>query len=224
MPVYYDFQTYPWIDPGASNSTARNGIQDQGRLNYLLYLGMTGPGPAGAPMINRDGRYLPVEGNWTNGRDPSGAGRRCEYGSFVLSRKKFVDAFLLPKFDKINRMVNVKLRDLKADIEAHGVMFNYSRSITVATGEGVTSLEPEIGDHPFRFKDPGHEDHPFPNVSMEHEFGKLPSNHLQWHWSFQNQSLKEHNSDRGWNFLYKVEHWGRAESETDSRWPFRERD
>lgn len=78
MPISYDFQTYPWIDSQVSNSKLHNGAQDEGRLNYLLYLGMTGS----------DLGLLPI-----------------------------LDAFLLPKLDKINYMANVKLCDLKADIE-----------------------------------------------------------------------------------------------------------
>lgn len=110
---------YPWIDPSDPHYKEYNGSDGNGRLNYLLYLEMTGNEDGTVSKASKDGRFLKEMGNWTDGRNP-GKDPRSKFGTFMLTEKKFLEEYLLPKFDKINRMVKIDLSDLKAEVYTEG--------------------------------------------------------------------------------------------------------
>jgi hypothetical protein len=112
MPVDCRFQTYPWKDSSNPKYQEYNGTDGNCRLNYLLHLEMTANEDGTVPKIDQDRRFLKEVGNWTDGTKP-GIEPMCKFGSFVLTERKFLDGYLLPKFDKMNRMVKVDLSNLE---------------------------------------------------------------------------------------------------------------
>jgi hypothetical protein len=203
MPVDCRFQMYPWKDLNDPNYKEYNGIEGNGRFNYLLYLEMTGNKDGTVPEIVDKGRYLEEIGNWTDGRNP-GKDPSSKFGTFMLTEKKFLEEFLLPKFDKMNRMVKIDLSDLKAEVYTKGLYSYFPRDIQLAIGAGVHA-GPDDGDAQYRFqKIPAPKDMSFPT--------QLPSDALKWYWTFIDDEMKAHNSDRYLNFGYKAEHWGEAKS------------
>ncbi|PGH16369.1 hypothetical protein AJ80_05219 [Polytolypa hystricis UAMH7299] len=100
VPSDVRFQTYPYHD---SEGHTETGLSGKGQLNYLLYLEMT---DNNTPPVGPDEFLPPDGGNWANGTDPNKDGIE-EFGTYVLSRKNFVETWLLPKMRKLNRMMNV---------------------------------------------------------------------------------------------------------------------
>lgn len=85
MPVDCRFQTYPWMDPNDPNYKEYNGNDGKGRLNYLLYLEMTGNSDGTTPEVKKEGRFLEHGGNWTDGTQP-GKDAGSKFGTYVKSR------------------------------------------------------------------------------------------------------------------------------------------
>ena len=214
MPIDCRFQTYPWMDPNDSNYKEYNGIDGNGRLNYLLYLEMTGNNDGTKPEVKQEGRFLKGVGNWTDGRNPSpGPDRRSMFGTFMLTHQKFLTEFLLPKFDKMNRMVKMDLSDLKAEVYTKGLYSYFSRDVKIAIGAGVKEGY-DAGDAAYRF---------LKASTIEQMITKLipagvwfdtplPTNALVWYWYFIDEPMNKHSEDRYLNIGYNAEHWGRTAS------------
>lgn len=211
MPVDCRFQMYPWKDPNDPNYREYNGFDGNGRLNYLLYLEMTGNADNKVPEVKQEGRFLQEVGNWTDGTKP-GVDPRSQFGTFMLTSQKFIDEFLLPKFDKMNRMVKTDLENLKADCRTSGLYSYFDRNIDILIGAGAKSeFDPE--DAKYRFgKDLNIGGLSLSNASNMFFPTQLPSNAITWFWSFKDNDMKVHNSDRYLNIGYKAEHWGEATS------------
>ncbi|KAL9106678.1 MAG: hypothetical protein Q9227_008330 [Pyrenula ochraceoflavens] len=211
MPVDCRFQTYPWKEPGNSNYQEINSIDGNGRLNYLLYLEMTGNYDGTKTEVQQDGRFLKEVGNWTDGRTP-GTDPPGKFGTFMLTYQKFWNEFLLPKFDKMNRLVMVDLKSIKAGVYTKGLYSYFSRDLSIAIGEGVTSSY-DAKDKDFRF---GKEDSSGINNILKALPANLffpstmPTNALVWYWHFIDTPISDHNTDRYLDIGYKCEHWGNA--------------
>ncbi len=204
MPVDCRFQMYPWMDSSDPLYEEYNGIGGNGRLNYLLYLEMTGNEDGTVSKASKDGRYLKEMGNWTDGRSP-GQEPRSKFGTFMLTEKKFLEEYLLPKFDKMNRMVKIDLSDLKADVRTEGLYSYFPHDIKLAIGAGVhAGPDPIDAQYRFQKKPAPPEGMSFPTV--------LPSNAMTWYWTFIDDEMKVHKYDRYLNIGYKAEHWGEATS------------
>jgi hypothetical protein len=220
---------YPWIDPDHPDTYKPFvGINGNGRLNYLLYLEMTGNQDGSISKVNTDlhERFLsPKLGNWTEGRSP-GKDPPTQFGTFLLTHRKFINEFLVPKFDKMNRMVKIDLSNLKAGVRTEGLTAYFSRDVDIAIGEGVKPGY-DKGDDAYRFKtwddfmnmvnakrDPLQRMGGFLTALATMKFPTvLPSNALRWYWCFTDDIMSEHNEERFLSIGYKAEHWGKAFSE-----------
>jgi hypothetical protein len=129
----------------------------------------------------------------------------------VLSGRRFINDFLLPKFDKINRMVEVRVGHIGADVMVSGWFFRLDRNITVTVGEGVRSMAREAGDEQYRFKPSGHQGDRYGSVTSDREFGTLPNDHLQWYWNFSDYRRNPPQRDKG-RLGFEVKHLGEVES------------
>lgn len=70
-----------------------------------------------------DGEFLPADnGNWTNGTDPSTQGIE-EFGTYILSRKNFLETWLLPKMNKLNRMMSASYYSV--EMHFHGNLIEW---------------------------------------------------------------------------------------------------
>jgi hypothetical protein len=212
MPVDCRFQMYPWTDPNDPNHAEVNSYGGKGQLNYLLYLEMTGNKDGTTPVVQQEGRFLKEVGNWTDGRTP-GTDAPSKFGTFVLTKKKFLDEYLLPKFDKMNRMVKVDLKNLQADVYTDGLKVFFPRNVHIDIGAGFTT-EPDPTDADFRFVAGNN----FGGIARADILLKavfpttLSADALTWYWSFEDEPMKVHNTDRVLNIFYKCEHWGEASS------------
>ncbi|KAF7557531.1 hypothetical protein G7Z17_g513 [Cylindrodendrum hubeiense] len=108
-PNEIQYQTYPWVDPGAANFQPSSGIKGNQRLNYLLYCETTGNRKL--PPI--DQRFLPRNGNWTDGRldnlPDEAQPESTEFGAFHMARRNFFDGYLLKKLRQLNHILNPSL-------------------------------------------------------------------------------------------------------------------
>ena len=213
MPVDCRFQIYPWKDPNDPSYQEYNGIDGNGRLNYLLYLEMTGNNDGSIPEVGQEGRFLTEVGNWTDGRNP-GAGKdpSSQFGTFILTHQKLLEEFLLPKFDKMNRSVKTDLSGLKAEVHTKGFYSYFKRDVRIEIGAGVaTGFEPMDANYPFT------RDQSLDNIMRFMPSSlvfptRLPSNALTWYWQFKDEPMSQHNPDRYLGFMYNAEHWGQAAS------------
>jgi hypothetical protein len=211
MPVDCRFQMYPWTDPNDPTHAEVNSYDGRGQLNYLLYLEMTGNKDGTTPVVQQEGRFLKEVGNWTDGRTP-GTDAPSKFGSFVLTKKKFLDEYLLPKFDKMNRMVKVDLKNLQADVLTDDFVVKFTRNVHIDIGAGF-STEPDPTDANFRFAAGTNFTGNVGSLIMRAMFPTtLSPDALTWYWSFQDEPMKVHNTDRYLGFLYKCEHWGDTSS------------
>lgn len=209
MPVDCRFQMYPWTDPNDPNHAEVNSYDGRGQLNYLLYLEMTGNKDGTAPVVEQEGRFLKEVGNWTDGRSPK-TDAPSKFGTFVLTKKKFLDEYLLPKFDKMNRMVKVDLSGLQADVHTDNLTVYFPRNVHIDIGAGF-SIQPDPADANFRFV----KGNMFGGAGILEQAvfpSPLSTKALTWYWGFQDEPMSVHNTDRIWNIFYKCEHWGRASS------------
>jgi hypothetical protein len=203
---------YPWTDPNDPNHVEVNSYNGRGQLNYLLYLEMTGNKDGTTPVVQQEGRFLKELGNWTDGRTP-GTDAPSKFGTFVLTKKKFLDEYLLPKFDKMNRMVKIDLSNLQADVHTDGFVARFARNIHIDIGAGF-STAPDPADANFRFvAGDNFKSMPGGDMIMKAMFPTtLSADALTWYWSFRDEPMRVHNTDRILNILYKCEHWGEADS------------
>lgn len=144
----------------------------------------------------------------------------------MLTHQKFMNEYLLPKFDKINRMVTVNISDLKADVTTKGFWSGFSRGCSLKIGDDASPNSDE-GDAKYRFT----KTNPFgePNSSfLESLVGvkgdptakvwsypfetTLSRNAVTWYTCFKEEPIKVHKTDKYLDFLYKAEHWGEAQS------------
>lgn len=199
------------MDPNQASYEEYNGIDGNGRLNYLLYLEMTGNDDGSVPEMKPEGRFLREVGNWTDGRRP-GEDPRSQFGTFMLTHQKFLDEYLLPKFDKMNRMVKIDLSNLKATVRTDGNHAYFDRDIDVVIGAGVTSgLDKD--DAQYRFTKGTNFSQAMTGILSGQSFPTvLPPNALTWYWSFNDEPMDQHREDRYFGILYKAEHWGKASS------------
>jgi hypothetical protein len=200
------------MDPNQANYKEYNGIDGNGRLNYLLYLEMTGNDDGSVPEVKQEGRFLKEVGNWTDGRIP-GQDPRSQFGTFMLTHQKFLDEYLIPKFDKMNRMVKIDLSNLKATVETKGFSAYIDRDIEVAIGAGVHS-DVDEGDAKYRFSKGGSIELKVQgSVASGLDFPTtLPPNALKWYLYFIDEDMHQHDDDRFIHIGYKAERWGDASS------------
>lgn len=193
------------MDPNQAKYEEYNGIDGNGRLNYLLYLEMTGNDDGSVPKVEPEGRFLKEVGNWTDGRIP-GQDPRSQFGTFMLTHRKFLDEYLLPKFDKMNRMVKIDLTGLKATIRTVSKIAYWSRDVTVVIGAGVQPGTVK-DDAEYRFmKGTSSSQAMTGTLSGESYPTLLPANALTWYWSFHDEPEDKHGEDRFFGILYKTEH------------------
>ncbi|KAK2758179.1 hypothetical protein FQN54_004023 [Arachnomyces sp. PD_36] len=129
LPTDVRFQTYPYRDTNHESITS---IDGNGRLNYILYLEMTD----NDPPPNGDDEFLsPNNGNWTNGTDPSRDGI-AEFGTWVLSRRKFLDTWFVPRLNKLNRMMNTAFVDPTMSFNANLVLWSTTFNFPLLVGDG----------------------------------------------------------------------------------------
>ncbi|KAL2679040.1 hypothetical protein Neosp_009796 [[Neocosmospora] mangrovei] len=99
-PHKIQYQTYPWVDPGAMEFKPSSGFIGNQRLNYMLYCETTNK--RDLPPIHQ--RSLERLGNWTDGRlEADKNSENCEFGSFHMARENFFDGYLLKHLRFLNR-------------------------------------------------------------------------------------------------------------------------
>ena len=82
-----------------------------------------------------DDEFLPPNhGNWTNGTDPSKDGIE-EFGTYVLSRQKFFEAWFVPKMRKINRMMSGLIHSPKMSFDADPTQYATAFRFPVLVGD-----------------------------------------------------------------------------------------
>jgi hypothetical protein len=90
-PYKVQYQSYPWIDPGAFELKPTSGLTGNSRLNYLLYCETTGTNELN-PIGNR---FLPFKGNFMDGRLEATSNPESEdFGAFHMNRRNFFDGYL----------------------------------------------------------------------------------------------------------------------------------
>jgi hypothetical protein len=204
---------YPWTDPNDPTRKEVNSYDGNGQLNYLLYLEMTGNKDGVTPVSIPTVRFLEESGNWTDGRDPERE-PMSKFGNFMLTKKKFLDDYLLPKFDRLNCMVKIDLSDLKADVWTEAITSHFSRDIRIAIGEGLQKLKESPQDQSYRFKPETDFNRQMGNLLFGAVFQtQLSPNALNWYWAFKDEPMRVHNDSRYKLIVYKCEHWGEADSQ-----------
>lgn len=205
------FQTYPWTDTnGQSPLPALTG---DARLNYLCYLETVGTNtPPPFKDIKDPSKIpvLPVNGNWTDGRDPT-KDPAPTFSTFKLSKKCFLEDYFIPKLENLNRLMEFRFIDASMRVYWDGLYLGSSRRTVMDIGSTYTG-ENVASDPAYRFN----ERTPIPYPDEPEESKKffsewftpstpLPKGTLQWFWSSKS-SL--HKNDRGgsgadaWNHCY----------------------
>ncbi|KAK3294865.1 uncharacterized protein B0H64DRAFT_196991 [Chaetomium fimeti] len=148
QPTALRFQTYPWRDPAKPDDQATTGLTGNAALNYLLYLEMTD----GHPVPVLEAATLPYKGNWTEGRLDSGANAASvDFGTFAMSGKNFLEAYLLPKLRHLNKIMEPRVKDLDVTLYWDGwPSFRYNWNCGVRVGYNVDRLD--ANDPVFDFK------------------------------------------------------------------------
>lgn len=129
VPTALRFQTYPWSENNVPVSPSFDGT---GLLNYYLYLEMTN----GRPLPIGNNEFLNVNGNWTNNPDPNN-GSLADFATFVLRRERFVDQWLLPQLNKLNRMMNGRIQSPWLQFNGNITRWWLSFSMPVLIGANV---------------------------------------------------------------------------------------
>ena len=103
--------TYPWLDPGAFEPKPTHGLTGNSRLNYFLYAETTNK----RELPPTDKRFINYKGNFTDGRIEKDAKPESgDFGSFVMGRRNFFDGYLLKKLQKVNKVFEPTMTEVKA--------------------------------------------------------------------------------------------------------------
>jgi hypothetical protein len=113
------FQTYPWAGVPPNNQPT-SGLTGNSVLNYLCYLEMTDKRapPTGVAT------FLPIVGNWTDG-DTSNVSS-MDLGTFCLSKRNFLDRWLLPKLRAMNQIMEPTVTKIPVSCRVDGLWMYYS--------------------------------------------------------------------------------------------------
>ncbi|KAF1836074.1 hypothetical protein BDW02DRAFT_578241 [Decorospora gaudefroyi] len=103
-------QTYGYTDP-ATNAFVSHGIP-KGNLNCLLYLETLGQNHPPAP--ESDGSVLHTSnGNFTEGGDYYTSESKSKFGTYMLSRKVFLEGYFLRQLTQFNRLMHLNIVERK---------------------------------------------------------------------------------------------------------------
>lgn len=120
LPTDVKFQSYPWIGKPPNNQPI-SGLTGNAVLNYLCYLEMTDNRP---PPTDLSATYLKIDGNWTDG-DTSNVSS-MDLGTFCLSKRNFLDRWLLPKLRAMNQIMEPTVKTIPVSCKVDGVWLYYS--------------------------------------------------------------------------------------------------
>ncbi|KAK1774876.1 hypothetical protein QBC45DRAFT_423868 [Copromyces sp. CBS 386.78] len=134
------YMSYPWTDP-RNGKVAQQGLDGNGRLNYLLFLQTVG-GNQPPDQSSPEAILNPRMGNWTEGRTP-GKDDPTTFGTFMLSSGNFIERFVLPKLSAINRMMTVHISNVWAFLDTGfpWLAYNFAVGSTLEMGGGDTAKD-----------------------------------------------------------------------------------
>ncbi|KGO57081.1 hypothetical protein PEX1_052830 [Penicillium expansum] len=131
-------QTYPYRE---GNTDVLHGIP-QGNNHYLLYLETVGSNIP--PPVTQEGATLsPSGGNWTEGGDYHSTNNKSKFGTYVLSKKCFLEGHLLPKLTEFNRIMQLDIMERQAESDAQFFHWYAKVGYKVHLGKG---FEDRVGN------------------------------------------------------------------------------
>ena len=143
------------------------------------------------PPISSQDAWLQIwNGNWTDGEDPK-RDPPSKFATFLLSHEKFLEQYIFPKLNRLNRCMTWEMTEPHAEMHAKGRSSNWSWYWTVTVGAGFERDPTGQGDAPFAYTKGE------PAGPKDFKWAGLPSNALVWSYTRPYVKKEKYADDRG---------------------------